>query len=396
VFACALIAFGVGVGTTERAAIPDANFLTHLYYGVGLFVLGGMDLGMPTGGPLFGRVLLWVAYFLGPLVTTTAVAEGFLRAVQPEYLRRRTLREHVVLVGLDRVGQRYLEAVRATHPNRTVLVVDTDANHRAVLLGRRDPNVMFQHGDASDPGIRAQLRLEYAKGVVLTAPDDLVNLEIAWDLANDFPLLPVAALVADSGIRRGSGQMQDGGGPQLFNVHRMVASHLYESALHAHFHDTAEQDTVVIAGFGRFGQTILEYLQLQAACELQRVIIVDLHADSHAERFEERAGFHRHGTRNVVSGDMTRPSTWDIVDAIAQNDAHPAVVILASEHDDLNRQTAMLLRRRNAPGRIFVRVFHDGAYVRALAKHYDIDILAVDKTLDVALRERHLAWFGNA
>ena len=89
VFACALVAFEVGVGTSERAAIPQAGVLTHLYYGVGLFVLGGMDLGMPTGGPVYGRVLLWVAYFLGPIVTTTAVAEGFLRMVRPEYLRRR-------------------------------------------------------------------------------------------------------------------------------------------------------------------------------------------------------------------------------------------------------------------------------------------------------------------
>ena len=317
VFACALIAFEIGVGTTERAAIPDAGLLTHLYYGVGLFVLGGMDLGMPSGGPLLGRILLWIAYFLGPLVTTTAVAEGFLRVVRPEYIRRRILREHVVLVGLDRVGLRYLEAVRAAHPERPVLVVDTNANHRAVLLGRRDPNVMFQHGDASDPGLRSQLRLDHAKGVVLTVPDDLVNLEIAWDLAKDHPQLPVAAMVTDSGIRRGSGQLQNGGGPQLFNVHRMVASHLYHSALHGHFHDTADQDTVVIAGFGRFGQTILEYLQDQAACELQRVIIVDTQAESHAERFEERAGFHRHGARNVVSGDMTRPSTWDTVDAVS-------------------------------------------------------------------------------
>ena len=93
---------------------------------------------------------------------------------------------------------------------------------------------------------------------------------------------------------------------------------------------------------------------------------------------------------------MTRPSTWDTVDALARDDAHPAVVILSSERDDLNLQTAMLLRRRNAPGRIFVRVFHDGAYVRALADHYNIDILAVDRTLDVALRESHLTWFGDA
>lgn len=51
VFLCGFIAFLMGVGVTDRAGVADADTMTKLYYTLGLFVLGGMDLGVPRGGP---------------------------------------------------------------------------------------------------------------------------------------------------------------------------------------------------------------------------------------------------------------------------------------------------------------------------------------------------------
>ena len=44
VFVCALWAFESGVGVTDREGVPGSGFLTHCYYALGLFVLGGLDL----------------------------------------------------------------------------------------------------------------------------------------------------------------------------------------------------------------------------------------------------------------------------------------------------------------------------------------------------------------
>ena len=393
VLVLALGAFEAGVGTTDRPGIPEAGTMAHLYYAIGLFVLGGLDLGMPIGGPDTARRLLWLAYFLAPLVTTTAVAEGALRMMRPDLVKRSLLKDHVLLVGMGRVGQRYLDALRRIDPDRYVLVVDADYNRRSAVVGRNDRRLLFLHADPTDARARRALRLEHACGVVLTQEDDLANLEIAWDLAQERPSLKIAALVADMGIRRGSSDLDDGNGPILFNVHRMVAIHLYKTALRELFHQTALQDTVIVAGFGRFGQTILEFLQTEAACELSRIVLVDLHADALAARFAERTGFHRHGHRDVIGADMTHPSTWEQVRALTQHDAHEPITILCSERDDLNLQTAMMLRRQAVAGRIFVRVFHDGAYVRKLAEHYQFDILAVDSTLELTLMARHRGWF---
>ena len=41
------------------------------------------------------------------------------------------------------------------------------------------------------------------------------------------------------------------------------------------FHETHARDVVVLAGFGRFGQTILEELQHSAIDEMDTVAIID-------------------------------------------------------------------------------------------------------------------------
>ena len=60
----------LGVEVSERD-LTGEGLLGRLYYVLGLFVLGGLDLGTPMGGPAFGRVLLWFAYFGAPLITAS-------------------------------------------------------------------------------------------------------------------------------------------------------------------------------------------------------------------------------------------------------------------------------------------------------------------------------------
>ena len=83
-----VVAIGVtgltaGVELSERPGVPDSGLPAKVYYTLGLFVFGGLDLGVPRGGPLWGRVLLWVAYFAAPAITTSALLEGLLLMVRP-------------------------------------------------------------------------------------------------------------------------------------------------------------------------------------------------------------------------------------------------------------------------------------------------------------------------
>jgi hypothetical protein len=88
-----------GVGLTERPDVAEAGAFTKAYYAVGLFVLAGLDLGMPTGGPLYARVLLWIAYFAAPVWTASAVFETILSALRPPVWRIKSVKNKIVIIG---------------------------------------------------------------------------------------------------------------------------------------------------------------------------------------------------------------------------------------------------------------------------------------------------------
>jgi hypothetical protein len=60
-FACGFAGLAAGVEVSERPGMAEANLMTKAYYALGLFVLGGLDLGTPMNGPLYARMMLWVA-----------------------------------------------------------------------------------------------------------------------------------------------------------------------------------------------------------------------------------------------------------------------------------------------------------------------------------------------
>lgn len=92
--------FMSGIGVSEREVSGIAG---SACYALGLFVLGGLDLGTPVGGPVWGRVLQWTAYFAAPVITASALIEAATQLISPLALRARTLNDHVVL---GRAGSR--------------------------------------------------------------------------------------------------------------------------------------------------------------------------------------------------------------------------------------------------------------------------------------------------
>jgi hypothetical protein len=98
-FVAGLVGLMSGVSVTERPEVVDAGVLTKAYYSLGLFVVGGLDLGTPTGGPWLGRMLLWLAYFGAPILTASAVIEAVVRVMTPQRWHLRRMKDHVVIVG---------------------------------------------------------------------------------------------------------------------------------------------------------------------------------------------------------------------------------------------------------------------------------------------------------
>jgi hypothetical protein len=397
-FTLSVTAFRAGVGVTDRAGVADADLLTHVYYALGLFVLGGLDLGIPSGGPVTARVLLWVSYFLAPLITTSAVIEGALRILSPKWLQRWTLKDHVVIVGVGRLGMIFLETLREREPRVRVLVVDRDGHRANAEVARERFGAKFLAGDIRTKATLETMGLDRARAVVLLTDDDLVNLEAAWRIADRTPRAHVVAHVADIGMRRTVSRVEDATAHRVhvFNSHRIAAERLHREHLERHFAETTPQDVVVLAGFGRFGQTILEYLQREAGGEIQRAIVVDTAAERQVRLFRAQVpGFDR-CELITIQGDLDDPDVWEEVERAASGHGVEPVYVMGTNDDQLNLRTAIALRSLHEDAAIFVRCVYQSRFTQELSDRLDFEVLAVESMLRQALVEEQKEWLGEA
>ncbi len=373
------------------------SILAWTYYAAGLFVFGGLDLGSPMGGPAVARGALWFAYFLAPTITTTTAIDAALRMIRPQRSGATALEGHVVLVGAGQVGLAYLQAIRAVQPTQPVLLVDREGGSANTDEAERLGKVEVMSVDIQRPAAMDLLGLERAARMIVVTDDDLVNLEGAWAANERVPELPVAVHVGELTLLRPVNRMiraQVGlpagraGPPLVFNTHRVGALHLYERFLHPHFEETGYKDVLVIGGFGRFAQTILELLRVTAPNDLDRVVVVDANASRKMRQFQADVPLDVL-SHTAIDGKLEDPGTWAKVDAsLASIEAEP-VYLLASSNEVVNFRAAMLLRGRSDGIRIFARCFHRSRFAESLAEQGSFELLAFEDVLRDALTEHY-------
>lgn len=397
VFVFTIGAFASGVHTAGVEDMATQSVFAWIYYAAGLFVFGGLDLGVPAGGSTVGRAALWAAFFLAPAITTTAAIEAALRLIRNEKQDDPELSEHVVIVGADRIGLTYSQVVRQVEPSRKLLLVDTAAHtvsdEEVGLLG----DVRLVRANLDRAAAFDLLGLQNAERMIVVTNDDLANLEIAWTSKSIAPELPVAVHVTDLTLLRPVNRLikdQASGGddgiayPLVFNTHRITALHLYEHFLHPHFDRTGYRDVVVVGGFGRFAQTILELLRATAADELEHIVIVDEAASRHVRQFEADVPLDTISF-STVDRDLEDPGTWEEVESTLSAYAATPVYLLAGSDEVVNFRSAMLLRSRSEKIRIFARCFRRSAFAESLAKQRSFELLAFEDVLQQALLDHY-------
>lgn len=388
------VGFAAGVGVSERAGVPEAGLLAQLYYALGLFLFGGLDLGTPIGGPAWARVLLWAAYFAAPLVTASAVVEAVMRLVQPEALRIGRAGGHVVVAGCGRLAELYLERLRA-HDARVRVVVVVDPAREADADALRETfGVHTYVGDVTALPVLARLGLPRARRVVLLTEDDFTNLDAAAKILEHDRTLGERLIVhvSDLAFMRTMAPTALAHACRVFNGHEIAATHLVQTQILDHFRRTEPADTVVLAGFGRFGQTVLAQLQARAAGAFARVVIVDLEASREAGVFARQVGFTGGYDREVLDGDMLDPQVWARIEATVEAGSVEPVIVVGSGVDRANLRVAMAFGRRFDDALVLARSERRWAFADAFSAEAGVHTLSVAELVARSMPE---AWFGG-
>jgi len=385
-----LWAFESGVDLSQRPGLPEADWPTRLYYAAGLFVLGGLDLGVPIGGPSGARSALWVCYFVAPMAATTVLAEGLIRLIRPKWWVRIRRRDHIIVVGLGRFGLLLVEAIRAREPKRRIVVVEPDQRKTTVAEARDRLAVEVLIGDINHRSTREELCLDRAKGIALMTQNDLVNLEAAWDLTEERPDLPAVVHVSNIGTLRKVEGLASPKGFYFFNSHRLAAATLFEEVLSERFASTEELDVVVIGGFGRFGQTIVEQLQESSPGEIRKVLLVDQDALRKAEVFADEVGFGPEIEWEGIGADLSDPRTWKGIEESMKEFEGVLSFVLGTDDDALNLRMGLSLRERHPDATIIVRCFHRSRFNRDLAKTRSLTLVSIEDLVRGAIQDHLL------
>jgi len=383
----ALAGFESGVSVTERPGVVDAGLLTHAYYSLSLFVVGGIDLGSPEGGPLWGRVLVWLSYFGAPVLAASTVIGALLRAMSPQSWRLRRLKDQVIIVGAEELSLSYLRVLRRHNPGVDVVVVSRTAPEQSVVDEfEQGLGAMVVVGDITHEFFLRQLHVERALKILLFADDSLRSYEAASNLLAMVPGIGPRIVIHCVRLRfmRAMQNTLVAQSCETFNTYHLAASGLVRNFLLPQFRETHDKDVVIIAGFGRFGQTILEELQRDAADELATVAIIERDAHRRVLVAEEQMAFNHGYRREIYDGDISHPEVWQRVQAeiALRPDGQNSVFVLGTGLEEDNLRTALWIRRKYPKAMVIARSSRESRFASEVAGEHDFISISINQLVE--------------
>ena len=383
----ALAGFESGVSVTERPDVVEAGFLTHAYYSLSLFVVGGIDLGTPYGGPLFGRILVWVSYFGAPILAASTVIGALLRAMAPQSWKLRRLKNHVVIVGAEELSLSYLRVLRRHNPGVDVVVVSRTAPEQSVVDEfQQELGALVVVGDITHEFFLRQLHVERARKILLLADDSLRSYEAASTLLAMVPGIGPRIVIHCVRLRfmRAMQNTLVAQSCETFNTYHLAASGLVRNHMLPQIQETRDKDVVIIAGFGRFGQTILEELQRDAAGDLSTVAIIEQDARRRVLVAEEQMAFNHGYRREIYEGDISNPEVWQRVqsDIALSPDGQNSVFVLGTGLAEENLRTALWIRRKFPKAMVIARSSRESRFASEVAAEHDFISISIDQLVE--------------
>ena len=384
IFLLGLVAFANGVALSARPDVTQATILEQTYYILGLFVVGGLDLGMPTGGPVWAQTLLWIAFFGAPLLTASAVVEAVLRMLNPQQWLLRNLQDHVVIFGSGELTISYLRLLRRENRNCRVIVVDTEFESIREQELQQKYGVATVVGDLTLGFLRKQLKLKRAKRVLLLGKNDLQAFEAATRVLESAPNLKFRVVIHCQNLRFMRTLLKTSLGRHcvIFNRYNMAGMAFVRRNLRQQFARTEGLDNVVIAGFGRFGQSVIEQLRRTQESELAHVVIIDQDAERRMMVVEEQQQLPSNYERSVMRGDISNHEVWRRVAAKVDLEHENTVFILGTGTGRDNLRTALWLKQKYPQSHVFARSNGESRFASSVGEEKDINAFSINGLLE--------------
>jgi voltage-gated potassium channel len=194
-YALAAMACVLAIGTVGFRSALDESWLQAFYRAVVSSSLTGLDTVPKNDSARLITIFLVLAgisifAYIGSLVVE-AIARGVIGGLWAERRRRKAierLRDHYIICGFGRVGQRVAEEFR--HEGAEFVVLDFSPDGKAAA---EEEGVLFIEGNGTDDDDLRNAGLERARGLVAASDDDADNLYITLSARTAKPDLLIVA-----------------------------------------------------------------------------------------------------------------------------------------------------------------------------------------------------------
>ncbi|MFK7828836.1 MAG: NAD-binding protein [Congregibacter sp.] len=388
IFALALAGFQAGVTLTGDEISESRSMLVNAYFALSLFVIGGIDIGTPDNGPKLAILVLWFAYFAAPLLAISTLLEAFLRVFSNDRWKLRRLKDHIVIAGKGELVKAYLRVLRSNDKKRKVVVVSIEgfSYTEAEQLQRSFSAITWQ-GDLTDDFTCDQLRIDRACRLLLFGEESLRTYETAKVILDRKPELAGKIIMQSERLRfmRAMATSPVAGAVTVFNPYQIAAETLVKTIIQPHLSASPGAKGVVIAGFGRFGQSILESLQALDSHCISTIALIEKDAERRVMVTREQIAISKDFELEVLEGDIAHPGVWERLGVRWSIDMGDTVYVLATSREEDNLRTALWLRHHNADSLIIARLGTSSAFADELALDNNISALSLHQLVEESI-----------
>lgn len=388
IFLIAFFGFQLGVVLSESEGSPDRSVLVNAYYALSLFVIGGIDIGTPTAGPKLGLYPLWFAYFAAPLLAISTLLEAFLRAFSNSRWRLRRLKNHVVITGRGELVLAYLRMLRESDSRAQLVVVSRDGfdiTTREEI--HKDFDAVIWQGNLANDFTCKQLRIKRARQVLLLEDESLRNYETVKLLLDRHPGLAGKIIMRSERLRfmRAMASTVAARAITVFNPYQLAADTLVKRIIQPRLENAAAPVGVVIAGFGRFGQSILEGLQDLPSNSISTIALIEQDAERRVMVTREQVAISNAFELKVLQGDVSHPGVWQSLGASWDIAMQDTIYVLCTSLEEDNLRTALWLRSHSQSSLVIARLEKSSAFATQVATDNNFHALSLHELVEESM-----------
>jgi hypothetical protein len=350
-----LVAFATFLQSSMVGTAPD-RVPRALYYAVSLFILGGLDIGLPHDQSTSITLLLWLCYFLAPLLTASYLYDFVQKTLLDRIPRR--IQGHTILCGLGRNGHLIYELIRENFPaNHKLVIIEKSKTNPYIPAVERDPHTWLIQSDFTRLPVLQSARVGRAKRIIFSTNLDLDNLNAVMELqshGSNNPGLSVHCHLGDpemlDNLQHTLFREETYKSVHVYNGYQCATRQLYQRMKEGSFFG-GNGTVFILFGYGRFAHMLFSQItQDSERTGGDEIIIVTEKMSSGYDLERLRYGYSR-DTQSTpckiqppLFMDMHNPGTWAQIEQMLAGDSRPVLAFLCRDNDVANMDLAISVK----------------------------------------------------